>query len=390
MITTLFANEHAITVGDICEGFIFNSTEDKGLTGWNGKLIIQPEYQRNYIYGDGKKDVAVIESILHGYPLGLIYFVKREDGIYEVLDGQQRITSFGRYKTGKFPIIGQHGRPVYFGSLPEDQKELFLKTKLTIYVCEGAEAEIKSWFETINMQGVPLRKQEMLNAIYSGSFVTAAKKTFSNSKDARVQKWSSYIDGDVKRQDFLETALDWVSQGQIDEYMSRHRHDTNIDELENYFTSVIDWASTTFFEITPYMKGLPWGELFRTYHNNAYDLVKLNNRVSELLVDAQIDTPRGIYEFVLGGEIDTTLLTIRVFDEKTKQIVYRKQTAKAQARHISNCPLCAQGTGPNKTRIYRASEMDADHVTAWSRGGATTAANCQMLCKTHNRAKGNK
>ena len=390
MIATLLANEQAITVGEICEGFVFNSTEEKGLTGWNGKLIIQPEYQRNYIYGDGKKDVAVIESILKGYPLGLIYFVKREDGKFEVLDGQQRITSFGRFRTGKFPIKGPNDTKVYFDALPQEQKELFLKTKLTVYVCEGAEAEIKSWFETINMQGVPLRRQEMLNAIYSGSFVTAAKKVFSNSQNSLVQKWASYIDGDVKRQDFLETALDWVSQGKIDEYMAYHRHDTNIAELENYFTSVIDWASATFNEITPYMKGLPWGAFFREYHNNPYDLIQLNKRVAELMNDTQIDTPRGIYEYVLGGEIDTTLLTVRVFDDKTKQIVYRKQTAKAEQRHISNCPLCAQGSGPNKVRIYKLSEMDADHVTAWSRGGATTAANCQMLCKTHNRAKGNK
>lgn len=390
MKTELWANEKALTVGEICEGFVFNTSENKGLFGWNGKLIIQPEYQRNYIYGDGKKDVAVVESILKGYPLGLIYFVKTEDGKFEVLDGQQRITSFGRFKTRKFPILNEHGSEVYFDSLPAEEQKKFLDTKLTIYVCEGAEAEIKSWFETINMQGVPLNKQEMLNAIYSGPFVTLAKQEFSNSQNSNIQKWNVYISGDVKRQDYLETALAWVSHGHIDRYMAQHRHDQDINELKNYFTSVIDWASTLFKEITPYMKGLPWGDYFERFHSVSFDIDEINKRIGELLEDTQIDTPRGIYEYVLGGELDTTLLTIRVFDEKTKQIVYRKQTTKAQQRHVSNCPLCAQGTGPNKTRIYKLSEMDADHVTAWSRGGATSAANCQMLCKTHNRAKGNK
>lgn len=390
MKTELLANERAITVGQLCEGFVFNTSENKGLFGWNGQLVIQPEYQRNYIYGDGKKDVAVIESILKGYPLGLIYFAKREDGKYEVLDGQQRITSFGRYKTRKFPIKNAHGSEVYFDSLPKDQQDLFLNTKLTIYICEGAEAEIKSWFETINMQGVPLNKQEMLNAIYSGPFVTAAKQEFSNSQNSNIQKWSAYILGDVKRQDYLETALDWVSHGHIDHYMALHRHDENIDELKNYFTSVIDWVSTLFKEVTSFMRGLPWGELFEKYHGNAYNIEAINARVSALLADTQIDNYKGIYAYVLGGEVDPSLLSIRVFDEKTKQVVYKKQTDKAKARGVSNCPLCAIGHDANRTRIYKLSEMDADHVTAWSRGGATTAANCQMLCKTHNRAKGNK
>lgn len=390
MKTTLLANDDALTVGDLCKGFVFNTSENKGLFGWNGKLIIQPEYQRNYLYGDGKKDVAVVESILNGYPLGLLYFVKREDGKYEVLDGQQRITSFCRFQTRKFPIINSHGGEVYFDSLPLDEQNKFLNTKLTIYVCEGAEAEIKRWFETINMQGIPLNEQEMLNAIYSGPFVTAAKQEFSNSANANVQKWSAYISGDVKRQAFLETALDWVSRGHIDHYMALHRHDTGIDELKDYFTSVIDWVSTIFTDVTQYMRGLPWGEFFEKYHAQSYDIEKINERVKTLMADSQIEMYRGIYEYVLGGEMEPSLLQVRVFDEKTKRLVYDKQTKAAEKKHISNCPLCALSTGPNKNRIYKMNEMDADHVTAWSRGGATTASNCQMLCKTHNRSKGNK
>ena len=233
------------TVKDICEGFMYNELEGKGLFGMNGKLTIQPEYQRNYIYADGKKDVAVIDSVLKGYPLGLIYFNRREDGQLEVLDGQQRITSLGRFVTSKFAIT-QSGMPQYFRGLAQDKQEKINNTKLLIYICEGTESEIKEWFKTINIAGVPLNHQEVLNAIYSGEFVTKAKEEFSNSQNANVNKWSSYISGIVNRQDYLECALDWVSKGNIEKYMSTHRHDDNITELKIYFNSVIDWIDGLF------------------------------------------------------------------------------------------------------------------------------------------------
>ena len=201
-----------ITVEDICQGFVYNEYEGKGLFGLSGKLVIQPEYQRNYIYADGKKDVAVIDSLLKGYPLGLLYFTKVTEDQYEVLDGQQRITSFGRFVTGKFAVLGSNGVPQYFSGLAEDLKERILGTPLTIYICEGEESEIKEWFKTINIAGIPLNEQELSNAIHSGPFVTKAKEEFSNSKNANVQKWSAYIAGDVLRQEILRTALKWVSQ----------------------------------------------------------------------------------------------------------------------------------------------------------------------------------
>ena len=379
-----------ITVEDICKGFVYNETEGKGLFGLSGKLVIQPEYQRNYIYADGKKDVAVIKSLMKGYPLGLIYFTQTADGMYEVLDGQQRITSFGRFLTGKFPIKDKNGMEQYFRSLAEDLQNQIKNTKLTIYICEGEESEIKEWFDTINIVGIPLNEQERLNAIYSGPFVTKAKEMFSNTQNSNVQKWSAYINGAVNRQDFLHTALEWVSKGNVSGYMSLHRFDTNINELAAYFNSVIDWVSTVFLDVHPKMRGLEWGRLYEEYHTKAYDPQKVSELVNKLDADYYVKDEKGIFEYILGGCVDTKLLEVRIFDEPAKQSVYAKQTKSAKENHLSNCPLCALGTDNNHTKIWKLNEMDADHVTAWSKGGATDIANCQMLCKTHNRAKGNR
>lgn len=387
MKTTLLTD---ITVEDICKGFVYNELEGKGLFGWGGKLTIQPEYQRNYIYADGKKDVAVVRSLMSGYPLGLIYFVKTADGRYEVLDGQQRITSFGRFRTGKLAVKDANGMEQYYDGLADDLKERISGSKLTIYVCEGEESEIKEWFKTINIAGVPLNEQELLNAIYSGTFVTKAKEEFSNSQNANVQKWSAYISGNVNRQDFLKTALDWVSKGNIDGYMSKHRFDTDINELKTYFNSVIDWISGVFSDVENEMRGLEWGRLYETYHKTPYDPVEVSNKVQTLMADPFVRNKKGIFEYILGGEQDTKLLDIRIFEEGTKRSVYTIQTKMATEQGVSNCPLCAMGHEANRTRIWQLNEMDADHVSAWSKGGATDISNCQMLCKTHNRAKGNK
>jgi uncharacterized protein with ParB-like and HNH nuclease domain len=237
MITTLRTE---ITVRDICEGFVYNELEGKGLFGLSGTLTIQPEYQRNYIYADGKKDVAVINSILKGYPLGLIYFNKVDTDKLEILDGQQRVTSFGRFVTNKFAIKDDSGVEQYFGGIAKDKQVKILNTKLLIYECEGTESEIKEWFKTINISGVPLNEQELLNAVFSGPFVTLAKEEFSNSQNSNIQKWSAYISGSVNRQDFLERAIEWVSKNNVGDYMSRHRFDSNINELKTYFNTVID------------------------------------------------------------------------------------------------------------------------------------------------------
>lgn len=386
MTTTLRTD---ITVDEICKGFVYNEYEGKGLFGLSGKLTIQPEYQRNYIYADGKKDVAVIESVLKGYPLGLIYFTKVGEDKFEVLDGQQRITSLGRYRTNKFAVVID-GVVTYFDGLAEDLKEKFLQTKLLIYECEGGESEIKEWFKTINITGIPLNEQELANAIHSGPFVTAAKAEFSNSQNANIQKWSAYVAGAVNRQDYLRTALDWVSRGNIDDYMSRHRYNADISELKTYFNTVIDWVSSVFSYVEKEMCGLEWGRLYETYHTTAYDPNAVAAKVNELYADPYVKNRKGIFEYILGGCTDNRFLDVRVFDEATKRLVYAKQTAEATANEKSNCPLCALGGDANKTRIWKINEMDADHVSAWSRGGATDISNCQMLCKTHNRAKGNR
>lgn len=378
------------TIQEICEGFVYNELEGKGLFGLNGKLTIQPEYQRNYIYNDGKKDVAVIESVLKSYPLGLIYFNKVDDRL-EVLDGQQRITSLGRFVTNKLDIKDTTGREQTFKSLPKDKKDLINNSKLLVYICEGTESEIKEWFKIINKEGVSLNSQELLNAVYSGPFVTKAKEVFSNSQNSNIQKWSAYVNGPANRQKFLEAALDWVSNGNIEKYMSKHRYDTDINELETYYNGVIDWVDSVFpSPVKKEMCGLEWGRLYETYHKNPYNKAKVGMDVDRLYVDDFVYNKKGIFEYVLGGCIDNKLLEIRIFDKSTKSTVYARQTAAAKAAGESNCPLCALGHDATRTKIWKLEEMDADHVTAWSKGGATSIANCQMLCKTHNRAKGNK
>jgi hypothetical protein len=379
-----------ITVKDICEGFVYNELEGKGLFGLSGKLTIQPEYQRNYIYADGKRDVAVIESILKGYPLGLIYFVKVSDEKFEVLDGQQRITSFGRYVTNKFAVKDENGMEQYFSGIAADKQKKIMETKLTIYECEGEETEIKDWFRTINIAGIPLNDQEVNNAIFSGPFVTLGKEEFSNSQNSNIQKWSAYVSGSADRQDFLKRALDWVSKGNIINYMSRHRYDTNINELKTYFNTVIDWISGVFKDVEKEMCGLEWGRLYETYHKQAYNPAKVSAELQKLYADSYVKNRRGIFEYILGGLVDTKLLDVRIFDDLTKKVAYGKQSSIAESKNESNCPLCALGHDASKKKVWKLAEMDADHVTAWSKGGGTSFLNCQMLCKTHNRAKGNR
>lgn len=379
------------TIGEICEGFVYNELEGKGLYGLAGKLTIQPEYQRNYIYADGKKDVAVVQSVLHQYPLGVFYFNKTDDGRLEVLDGQQRITSLGRYVTGKFGIVDDRGITQYFeDSLSEELRQQFLNTELLVYECEGTENEIRKWFETVNIAGVPLNNQELLNAVYSGRFVTLAKEEFSNSQNSKIQKWSHFIAGSVNRQDYLERALQWVSRGNVMDYMSRHRRDDNITELKQYFNCVIDWITSVFTDVESEMRGLEWGRLYETYHTKPYNPTEISQKVHELYGDPFVKSRKGIFEYVLGGCENKKLLDIRIFDESTKRKVYQQQTDKAKAEGVSNCPYCAIGHDQNARRIWNLAEMDADHVTAWSKGGSTNIENCQMLCKTHNRAKGNR
>lgn len=378
------------SVRQVAEGFVYNQLEGKGLFGLAGRLTIQPEYQRNYIYADGKRDAAVIHSLLKGYPLGLIYFNHVADGRFEVLDGQQRITSFGRYLTDKFAITDANGMQQYFSGLPADQQETILNSELLVYECSGTETEIKEWFRTVNIPGVPLNDQELRNAIYSGPFVTAGKAVFSNSQNANIQKWSAYIRGAVNRQDFWERALEWVSTDNVDDYMSKHRYDEDVEPVITYFQTVIEWIESVFVSVESEMRGLEWGRLYEEFHAQAYDADEVEGLVRQLFADPYVRNLRGVFEYILGGSRNTQLLDVRVFDPATSRAAYEAQTTIAEGQGKSNCPLCAVGADANQTKIWQFKAMEADHVTAWSKGGATSPANCQMLCTSHNRAKGNK
>lgn len=387
------------TIAEVTKGFVYNELEGRGLFGLDGDLVIQPEYQRHYLYGDGARDVAVIESVLKGYPLGLIYFSSTgstSGASLEVLDGQQRITTVGRFVTGKFAIQYQ-GRDQVFSSLPQEVQHRILDTELLVYVCEGTESEIKEWFETINIAGVPLNNQELRNAVYSGAFVTAAKAVFSNSRNSNQKKWANYIkpNSDPKRQQVLEIALSWIAEAQspavsIDRYMADHINDADITEINDYFTTVIDWVGSVFTGV-PHasMRGVAWNKLYEKFHHKSYQADVVTKRAAELLADPSVHDSKGVYEFILGGEVEKNLLNVRLFDQKTQKSVYAEQTARATAAGESNCSVCASVDNANKQRIYAFKEMEADHVTAWSKGGSSDQDNCEMLCMTHNRAKGN-
>lgn len=271
---------------------------------------------------------------------------------------------------------------------------MILNSSLLVYLCKGTEPEIKKWFETINISGVPLNNQELLNALYSGPFVTAAKAYFSNSGNALQQKWAAYVKGEPKRQEILEVALDWIASSKkfsIDRYMANHRHDNDLGELKNYFTSVIDWVSSVFMRPPDKeMRGLEWGRLYEEHHSKPYNPTAIEARLVELRSDPAVHNSKGIYEFLLGGEKQTQLLDVRLFDDKTIRQAYQQQTGAAEAIGKSNCPLCAIGHSADATKIWALKDMDADHVTAWSKGGSTDLSNCQMLCVMHNRAKGNR
>lgn len=413
MKTTLLQDT---TVREILDGFMWDATEDKGLHGWGGKLTIQPEYQRNYVYGldGGAKEVKVIESLVKNYPLGLLYFVhdpKKTGHPYEVLDGQQRITSIGRYLQGQFSVV-VNGYEKRYASLDTEIKDRILDARLLIYVCEGTETEIKQWFETINIAGEPLTKQELRNAIYAGPYVTAAKQAFSKvNNNKRLERWLEWLpfnQADAKRQLVLERALEWVSSKgnpsekdtdrRVNLYMDSHQSNPDVSEIVDHMETLTNWAESLFPTGGHTQLGLTkqdWHRLWTEYKSvvgdNATTTAEaFESRCLELVKDDEVKGTAGIIEFVLGGESDGRLLNLREFDASTKRRVYNLQTADAQAKGVSNCPDCAQYPSERNdegTKLWDLSEMDADHIKPWSRGGKTVEENCQMLCKRHNNAK---
>lgn len=375
-----------IRVRDLVVGYEDN--DELGVRAYDGELDVRPPYQREFVYKDKQRN-AVIDTLRKEFPLNVMYWAVRDDGTFEVIDGQQRTISICQYVEGDFSIAID-GHQLAFHNLQDDQKDQILDYELMIYLCEGTDSEKLDWFKTINIAGEQLTDQELRNAVYHGSWVSAAKKYFSKNGCPAYQIASDYMTGSPIRQDYLETAIEWINDGKVDEYMRDHQHDNNANELWLYFKGVIDWVETTFPKKRSQMKSVKWGSLYRRYKNASFDPSKLEERVAALMADLDVKKKPGIYEFLLGGESDTKLLEVRVFDEKTKLAAYGKQTKDAEAAGTSNCPMCAGGSNNNSIRIYELSEMDADHVTAWSKGGASDLANCEMLCIPHNRSKGNR
>jgi hypothetical protein len=375
-----------VKVRDLVDGYEDN--DDAGVVGYGGKLDIRPPYQREFVYKDRQRDL-VIETLRKDFPLNVMYWAVQDDGTFEVIDGQQRTISVCQYVEGDFSI-DIDGHQMAFHNLQDDQQKQILDYELMIYFCQGTDSEKLDWFKTINIAGEKLTDQELRNAVYHGSWVTAAKKYFSKSGCPAYAIASDYLNGSPIRQDYLEAAIEWINDGRVGEYMRDHQHDPNANPLWLYFKAVIDWVEATFPKKRTQMKSVPWGPLYNKHKNDELDPVALEPRVAALMGDVDVKRKRGIYEYVLGGEADTKLLEVRVFEEKVKLAAYEKQTAAAVAGGTSNCPMCAPSGNANATRIYELGEMDADHVTAWSKGGATNLANCEMLCVSHNRSKGNR
>ncbi len=359
-----------VTVGDIYDGFEDN--DEEGVLGFDGKLNIRPAYQREYVYDKQHRD-EVIRTIQKGFPLNVMYWGKNSDGTYELMDGQQRTLSFCKYVDGEFSIDNRT-----FNNLPRDMQDRILDYKVQIYVCEGAESEKLDWFRVINIAGMELSAQELRNAVYTGTWLTDAKRRFSKPRCVAGKAADKYLAGNPIRQDYLQAALSWIADRDgrvIEDYMSRHQHDRNCDGLLQYFYTVMEWVKKTFPVYRPVMKGIHWGILYNRYSKNAYDPARLEARIKELLADDDVTCQKGIYEYVLSGNMK--YLNIRVFTDRMKQSAYERQGGI--------CPYCAR---EGKLVHYTISEMEADHITPWVEGGRTDADNCQLLCREHNRRKG--
>jgi len=353
-----------ITVKELAEGYQDNS--EAGVVGYGGKLDIRPPYQREFIYKDKQRD-AVINTIRKDFPLNVMYWAVRNDGNYEVIDGQQRTISICQYIIGDFSFEQR-----YFHNLHDDEQEQIHNYKLMVYICSGTDSEKLEWFKTINIAGEKLSNQELRNAVYAGPWLSDAKRYFSKNGCVAYSIGSNYLTGSANRQDYLETAIDWISFGNIENYMSVHQHDPNATALWIYFQAVITWVQSTFPKYRKEMKGIDWGALYNKYKDEMYDTNKLEEEIKALIDDDDVQSNKGIYLYILTRE--EKHLNLRIFDDKTKRKVYERQEGI--------CPTCK--------KHYELSEMEADHIIPWHQGGKTVIENCQMLCKLDNRTKSGK
>jgi len=353
-----------ITVRDLANGYKDNA--EAGVVGFGGKLDIRPPYQREFIYKDKQRD-AVITTVTKDFPLNVMYWAVREDGNFEVIDGQQRTISVCQYVIGDFSY-----QKLYFQNLKKDQQEQILNYKLMIYLCSGTDSERLEWFRIINIAGEKLTDQELRNAVYAGSWVSDAKRYFSKTSCAAYQIGKDYLDGIANRQEYLETAIDWISEGKIEDYMSKHQHDTDAKVLWDYFQTVIDWIKTVFTNYRREMRGVAFGPLYNKFKNKKLDSKKLEKEIAKLMEDEDVTNKKGIYTYVLTRE--EKHLNIRAFTDKEKREAYERQKGI--------CPKCK--------KHWKIEEMEADHITPWNEGGKTIAKNCKMLCKECNRRKSDK
>lgn len=358
---------YEIPIREVVEGYI--DSAENGVVGYGGKLNIRPAFQREFIYKDKQRD-EVIRTIRKGFPLNVMYWVKSDNGSYELLDGQQRTISVCQYVNGDFSI--DH---LAFHNLTDIEQKEILEYPLMIYICEGTDKEKLDWFKIINIAGEKLTAQELRNAIYTGEWLTEAKKYFSKTKCPAHQIAGDYLSGNAIRQNYLETALKWISDRdgiEIEDYMSKHQHDTNCNDVWLYFQSVISWTKATFPNYRKkLMQGLEWGLYYNKYASNSYDPKEFEKIIIKLLDDEDVSNQRGIYEYLLDG--NEKHLNIRTFSQKVARTAYERQNGI--------CPKCG--------RHFDIDEMQADHITPWSKGGKTRQENCQMLCADCNRRKSN-
>jgi hypothetical protein len=356
---------HEIPVRDLVRDYADDGEE--GVRGYGGQLDIRPKYQREFVY-DEKKRNAVIETIRREFPLNVMYWVVTDQDTYEVMDGQQRTISFCQYVNGDFSVPVD-GHPMAFHNLQKTQQEQILDYKLMVYFCSGTDKEKLDWFRIINIAGERLYDQELRNAVYTGPWLTHAKTIFSKTNSAAYLLAHKYVNGSPIRQEFLQTAISWLSRDHIEQYMASHQHDPNANELWAYFQAVISWVELTFTTYRKEMKGLDWGSLYDTFKDRLYDTAKLEGEIKALMIDDDVTRKKGIYPYVLSR--DEKSLAIRNFTEAQRREAYERQNGI--------CPKCG--------KHFEINEMEADHITPWSKGGKTNAGNCQMLCLEDNRRK---